>query len=82
MGLFSFYTGFIYNDIFSKSMNIFQSSWGINKTRISEEQLLNSKEHLMLDPVDFYVQYPYPVGLDPVWQVGITPLSMSPFPTS
>lgn len=69
MGIFSFYTGVIYNDIFSKSVNIFGSSFYINKTRMTNEFLLNTKDSIMLDPRDCYTQYPYPVGVDPIWQV-------------
>ncbi|XP_019546778.1 V-type proton ATPase 116 kDa subunit a 1 isoform X2 [Aedes albopictus] len=66
MGLFSMYTGFVYNDVFSKSMNIFGSSWsiGYNTTTIM------SNKDLTLNPgssdLDDNV---YPIGLDPVWQL-------------
>jgi len=66
MGLFSMYTGLIYNDIFSRSFNIFGSAWKVN---ISDE-VLQQESSIMLDPkaeAGNYRQTPYPFGLDPVW---------------
>ncbi|CAH1646912.1 unnamed protein product [Spodoptera littoralis] len=66
MGLFSMYTGLIYNDIFSKSLNIFGSSWRNNYN----ESTLASNKLLQLNPdSEDYVQTPYPFGIDPVWQL-------------
>ncbi|XP_045446980.1 V-type proton ATPase 116 kDa subunit a1 isoform X1 [Melitaea cinxia] len=66
MGLFSMYTGLIYNDIFSKSLNIFGSSW---RTNYNESTLRENKD-LQLNPDSYdYLQSPYPFGIDPVWQL-------------
>ncbi|XP_064472298.1 V-type proton ATPase 116 kDa subunit a 1-like isoform X2 [Ornithodoros turicata] len=62
MGGFSIYTGLIYNDTFSKSFNIFGSSWVVPKKE-------TYNQHEQLDPVENYVGVPYPFGLDPVWQL-------------
>lgn len=65
MGAFSMYTGLIYNDIFSKSLNIFGSNWKIkyNTTTIMENV------DLQLDPKDMFENSAYPFGMDPIWQV-------------
>ncbi|XP_034830144.1 V-type proton ATPase 116 kDa subunit a1 isoform X1 [Maniola hyperantus] len=66
MGLFSMYTGFIYNDIFSKSLNIFGSAWRNNY----DEGTLRTTKDLQLNPDSKdYLQSPYPFGIDPVWQL-------------
>uniref|UniRef100_A0A1B6G1W2 V-type proton ATPase subunit a n=1 Tax=Cuerna arida TaxID=1464854 RepID=A0A1B6G1W2_9HEMI len=64
MGLFSIYTGLIYNDIFSKMGNIFGTHWRFNYT---DSTFLNNS-NLQLDPVNMYTQNPYWFGMDPVWQ--------------
>lgn len=59
------YTGLIYNDIFSKSLNIFGSNWyiGYNTSTIMENP------DLQLDPKDSFTNSAYPFGMDPIWQV-------------
>ncbi|XP_055548064.1 V-type proton ATPase 116 kDa subunit a 1 isoform X5 [Wyeomyia smithii] len=66
MGVFSMYTGFVYNDIFSKSLNVFGSSWSIN---YNTSTVMTNKA-LQLNPgSNDYSGTPYPIGVDPVWQV-------------
>ncbi|KAL5283020.1 unc-32.2 family protein [Megaselia abdita] len=66
MGCFSMYTGIIYNDIFSKSLNVFGSHWKVERN--SSEIMSNN--YLQLNPAtNEYVKDPYPFGMDPVWQI-------------
>jgi V-type H+-transporting ATPase subunit a len=65
MGIFSMYTGFVYNDIFSKSMNIFGTRWSVN---MNKSQALKN-ELVDLNPSFDYAGTPYFIGVDPVWQL-------------
>lgn len=65
MGIFSMYTGLIYNDMFSKSLNIFGSMW----TQPHNNSVLEHHSSLTLNPTYDYKGSPYPLGIDPVWQV-------------
>lgn len=66
MGLFSIYTGMIYNDVFSKSVNIFGTSW---KPPPLPNNVSFYAESVALDPKNTFAGSPYPFGLDPLWQV-------------
>jgi V-type H+-transporting ATPase subunit a len=62
MGLFSIYTGSIYNDAFSQPYDFFESQWeeGTNESLAFAKdgmKLLNQK----------HVGNPYPFGIDPEW---------------
>ncbi len=63
MGVFSIYTGLMYNDVFSKSVNLFGSSWSAPKLKPGE---MYNRTNVMLRPDLNYVGSPYIFGLDPV----------------
>lgn len=65
MGFFSIFAGFMYNDCFGKSFNIFGSSWFINRN----ESTVLDNELLQLNPIDETTKRVYPLGLDPVWMM-------------
>uniref|UniRef100_A0A8C8GKT1 V-type proton ATPase subunit a n=1 Tax=Oncorhynchus tshawytscha TaxID=74940 RepID=A0A8C8GKT1_ONCTS len=74
MGLFSVYTGLIYNDCFSKSLNIFGSGWSVNAMFKSGnwtwDSTLRTNAFLTLDPnVPGVFNGPYPLGIDPIWNL-------------
>uniref|UniRef100_A0A3Q2WBJ3 V-type proton ATPase subunit a n=1 Tax=Haplochromis burtoni TaxID=8153 RepID=A0A3Q2WBJ3_HAPBU len=79
MGLFSIYTGLIYNDCFSKSLNIFGSGWSV-KAMFTHSQWTNktlqTNALLTLDPnVSGVFNGPYPFGIDPIWNLAVNRLS-------
>src|SRR5215472_12120447 len=54
MGLFSIYTGFTYNDVFSQTFHIWHSGWSFPSA--GNDTL-----------VGVFSGHPYPFGLDPGW---------------
>ncbi|CAL9692897.1 unnamed protein product [Knipowitschia caucasica] len=82
MGLFSIYTGIIYNDCFSKSINLFGSGWSVRpmfNPRVGGNwtfDTLNGSKILQLDPaVDGVFRGPYPIGIDPIWNIASNKLT-------
>ncbi|KAK7126024.1 hypothetical protein R3I93_021413 [Phoxinus phoxinus] len=79
MGLFSLYTGLIYNDCFSKSLNIFGSAWSVKAMFTEQEwsnETLQMNTLLALNPnVSGVFSGPYPLGIDPIWNMAVNRLS-------
>lgn len=55
MGAFSIYTGFIYNDVFSKTLHLFHSGWDFPEIHGNDTVVGLPNGHV------------YPFGLDPGW---------------
>uniref|UniRef100_A0A8C5ATA8 V-type proton ATPase subunit a n=1 Tax=Gadus morhua TaxID=8049 RepID=A0A8C5ATA8_GADMO len=71
MGLFSIYTGAIYNECFSRGVSPFSSGWHVEpmfKINRWNASVLAGTPLLAMDPVVPGVfTNPYPFGIDPVW---------------
>ncbi|KAJ3588158.1 hypothetical protein NHX12_011752 [Muraenolepis orangiensis] len=71
MGLFSMYTGAVYNECFSRGVSPFASGWHVEpmfKANQWNSSVLAENNLLSMDPVVPGVfTNPYPFGIDPVW---------------
>ncbi|XP_071584488.1 V-type proton ATPase 116 kDa subunit a 1 isoform X1 [Heliangelus exortis] len=80
MGIFSTYTGLIYNDCFSKSLNLFGSSWSVRPMFSPRgnwtDAVVETTPLLQLNPAIAGVfGGPYPFGIDPIWNIATNKLA-------
>jgi len=91
MGFFSMYCGFLYNECFSRSLNIFGSAWNVSAIPCGPE-CLNSSSSFELNPFTQPGVYrstpvpypegsgsPYLYGMDPVRPIKRIPVSIFKF---
>uniref|UniRef100_A0A8C7HNL6 V-type proton ATPase subunit a n=1 Tax=Oncorhynchus kisutch TaxID=8019 RepID=A0A8C7HNL6_ONCKI len=69
MGLFSVYTGAIYNECFSRGLSPFSSGWHVGPMfENGDPTTVKENNFLSLDPnITGVFTGPYPFGIDPVW---------------
>ncbi|XP_062972919.1 V-type proton ATPase 116 kDa subunit a 3 isoform X2 [Elgaria multicarinata webbii] len=79
MGAFSIYTGFIYNECFSKATNIFPSAWSVaamaNSSEWSPEDINHNPVLTMNPNITGVFKGPYPFGIDPIWSLAVNHLT-------
>ncbi|XP_060031900.1 V-type proton ATPase 116 kDa subunit a 3 isoform X2 [Erinaceus europaeus] len=79
MGLFSVYTGFVYNECFSRAMTIFPSGWSVaamaNQSGWSDEFLAQNPLLMLVPNTTGVFLGPYPFGIDPIWSLAVNHLS-------
>ncbi|OTF71072.1 hypothetical protein BLA29_005975, partial [Euroglyphus maynei] len=72
MGIFSMYTGSVYNDIFAKSYNLFGTSFDPMASKMFANQT-QYNDTFFDKKLEFYVpkggDRTYPYGIDPAWQI-------------
>mmetsp|Transcript_9434 Transcript_9434/g.28487 ORF Transcript_9434/g.28487 Transcript_9434/m.28487 type:complete len:845 (-) Transcript_9434:1242-3776(-) len=64
MGLFSIYTGFIYNEFFAVPLNLFGSRWKFTDASEMACGVDNCEIPSGVHPP----KHPYPLGFDPIWK--------------
>ncbi|XP_047441548.1 T cell immune regulator 1, ATPase H+ transporting V0 subunit a3b [Mugil cephalus] len=71
MGLFSVYTGAVYNECFSRGLATFNSGWHVQpmfEKNIWNSSVLAGSQYLSMSPtVPGVFTGPYPFGIDPIW---------------
>ncbi|KAL1232998.1 V-type proton ATPasesubunit a [Trichinella spiralis] len=73
MGLFSMYTGIVYNEVYAKSVNIFGSSWVIPPE--VDDNVLANMEKIQLNPNTSFLGHAYAYGIDPAWNIAVNKLN-------
>lgn len=77
MGAFSVYTGFIYNDVFSKSLNLFGCQWIIPPTDNAYNIDALKADKVLVKPNGTFTGTSYPIGVDPIWALATNKIAFT-----